>query len=286
MTPRAGIRFVSLLVCLTLPAISAFGSESQHLPPIKPMAPIASSADIEAAVSLLCKPADITRLKNGGISGCKTCPKGTDFFGQNMGEWNLGKATVGHFTSANDTNLILGSFNCDSHAENFGGSFIFTMSSGKLKLMKYDQGLITDDCHKFPFADGRECLVCKGGWSGQGENDLSIFLAKFDATGKSTQTLIFGTSNSTGTCLDDPSTVVQNSDIQDIHFSTNESGTLVGMTVTALYGNISCAEASKKQSSGKLSASVRTYQIEFTFDGKQFVVAPNSRTTFNLFPRY
>jgi hypothetical protein len=286
MTFPGGNRFVSILVCLMFSAISDFGGQSPQSPANSALPQVASPADIEAAVSLLCNPADITRLRTGPISGCKTCPKGTDFWGQNMGHWELGKATIGHFTSANDTNLILGSFNCDSHSQNFGGSFIFSMPSGKPRLLKYDQGLITDDCHKFPFADGREFLICKGGWSGQGENDVSIFLAKFDATGKSTQTFIFGTSNTAGTCLDDPSTVVKDSDIQDIHFSTNDSGTLVGMTVTALYGDISCAEASTKQPAGKHAASVKTYQIDFTFDGKQFTVAPKSRAAFNIFPKF
>src|SRR5579864_8554883 len=79
----------------------------------------ASAADIEAAVAILCKPADITHSKTGSITGCNTCPKGTDFYSQNMGGWYFGAATPGHFTSAHDDNLILDGSNCDSHASNW-----------------------------------------------------------------------------------------------------------------------------------------------------------------------
>src|SRR5277367_2879301 len=180
MNSRALIYIVFLLACFMLSASPVCRSQGVPAQTSNAPMPAASSADVEAAVAILCKPSDINRSKTGAISGCKACPKGTDFWGQNMGAWDLGQTTVGHFTSANDADLILGGFNCDSHAQNFGGSFIFSTSSGKPKLLKYDQGLITDDCHKFPFADGREFLVCKGGWSGQGESDASIFLAKFD----------------------------------------------------------------------------------------------------------
>src|SRR5580704_13426516 len=107
---------VSLFILLVFAVVlsSACRGQGHTVQPLGIVPPSASTVDIEAAVSLLCKPADITRSKNGAISGCKACPEGTDFFGQNMGEWDLGKATVGHFTSTSDANLILGSFNCDS----------------------------------------------------------------------------------------------------------------------------------------------------------------------------
>src|SRR5271169_6484259 len=97
---RAPIRTVFLLACLTLLVSSTCFCQSLPAQPYNTASPSTSAADIEAAVALLCKPADINRSKSGAISGCKACPKGTDFFGQNMGGWDLGKATVGHFTSA------------------------------------------------------------------------------------------------------------------------------------------------------------------------------------------
>ena len=247
-------------------------------------APVANQADVEAAVALLCKPADMIRSQNGKVSGCKACPKGTDFFGQNMGEWELRNALVGHFTSAQDNELIVGGFNCDSHANNFGGSFIFSMKTGKPRLLKYDDGLITDSCHKFRYADGREFLVCRGGWSGQGMNDSHVFLSRFNATGKNSDTVIFGTSDATANCDDDPTTKVPSSGIKDIKFSSKGSGELTGMTITATFGQVTCGEVSAKRAPGKGFPSVKTYDLRYNFDGKQFTIAPESKAALKTFP--
>jgi hypothetical protein len=242
----------------------------------------ASAADIEAAVALLCKPADIDRSKTGSITGCKTCPKGTDFYSQNMGGWYFGAATAGHFVSAHDDNLILDGSNCDSHASNWGGSFVFSMVSGKPKLLRYDQRLRTDQCHKFAYADGHEFLVCKGGWSGQGEFDAYFFLASFDATGKSTQTTIFSTRNMAGSCGGEGESV-RGSDIKDAKFEAKDSGALTSMTITATNGTMTCAQAKAKKASGKDPVSMKTYEIEFLFDGKQLIVAPASKAALRVF---
>jgi hypothetical protein len=244
----------------------------------------AFATDIEAAVALLCKPADIDRSKTGSITGCKTCPKGTDFYSQNMGGWYFGAATAGHFTSAHDDNLILDGSNCDSHASNWGGSFVFSMVSGKPKLLRYDQRLRTDQCHKFAYTDGHEFLVCRGGWSGQGEFDAYFFLAKFDATGKDTQTVFFRTRNTAGSCGGEGESV-EGSDIKDAKFDAKDSGELTSMTIIATNGTMTCAQAKAKKVSGKDPASMKTYEIQFLFDGKQLIAAPASKASLRVFPQ-
>ena len=235
-------------------------------------------------MALLCKSADMMRSQNGNASGCKACPKGTDFFGQNMGEWELRNSLSGHFTSAQANELIVGGFNCDSHANNFGGSFIFSMKTGEPQLLKYDNGLITDTCHKFRYADGREFLVCRGGWSGQGLNDSHVFLTRFDATGKNSDTVIFGTSDATASCSDDPKTKVPSSGIKDIKFSINYSGAPADMTVIATFGQVTCGEVNTKRTPGKDFPSVKTYKLHYIFDGKEFTIAPESKAALKAFP--
>src|ERR1700722_8709376 len=99
MTSRARILCVSLSACFLLVTSSVCRSQSPAATPTNSAAPVANQADVEAAVEVLCKPADISHSKTGSITGCNTCPKGTDFFGQNMGGWYFGASTVGHFTS-------------------------------------------------------------------------------------------------------------------------------------------------------------------------------------------
>jgi len=280
MTIRS-LKIFTLALIFLAPACSA---QTKPAAPSSAGTSAASAADIEAAVSLLCKPADIDRSKTGSITGCKTCPKGTDFYSQNMGGWYFGAATSGHFTSAHEDNLILDGSNCDSHASNWGGSFVFSMVSGKPKLLRYDKSLRTDQCHKFPYADGHEFLVCKGGWSGQGEFDANFFLARFDPTGKSSQTIIFSTRNTAGSCGGEGESV-EGADIKDAKFDAKDSGALTSMTITATNGTMTCAQAKAKKASSKDPASMKTYEIQFLFDGKQFTVAPASRAAFRAFPQ-
>jgi hypothetical protein len=285
MTYRAKLAGVFVLLGLMISASPACHSQSRPAKPSTAVAPAPNQSDIEAAFAVLCKPSDIIRSKNGNASGCKACPKGTDFFGQNMGEWEFRIALSGHFTSAQDDDLLIGGFNCDSHANNFGGSFVFSLKSGKPRLLKYDNGLMIDDCHKFRYPVGSEFLVCQGGWSGQGENNSSVFLARFDASGKDDQTIIFAASDSTATCGDDLSVKVPSSGIKDVKFSSKDSGELIGMTITATFGQVTCREVNAKHAPGKEMSTVKTYELHYNFDGKRFTIAPESKAALRAFPQ-
>jgi hypothetical protein len=247
----------------------------------------ASDAEIERAVALICPPRDTIRGKDGQISGCRTCPKGTDFSGTgDRSQWELRSGTMwGHFTSASAENLLVSGFNCDSHANNFGGSYLFTQKTGKLRILKYEPALFAADCHAFPFSDGRDFLVCKRGWYGQGEGTGTVVVTSFDAAGESNDTNLFTVTDTTGTCAEGSSNSVQSSEIKDIKFSKKETGELTGMTVTATLGKIRCNQTAALQKGNATPASLKTYDIEFTFDGRQFRVAPQSKAIQALFEK-
>jgi hypothetical protein len=239
------------------------------------------AADVEAAVAVICPARDFTRAKNGSVSGCRTCPEGTDFVGDAQSNWELYAQTRGHFTSPQDDNLLLDGAGCDPHSMNFGGSFMFSLKTGKPRLLKYDQGLISDQCHKFAYSDGRDFLVCRGGWTGMGENDATVFTTAFDATGKDMTTSLITVRDATYACDEDSTEPVHNSDIKDIQFSMKDSGEITGLTITATSGTINCSQAKIAKKTKKLPAAVKTYQIEFHFDGKHFMVAPASKVAFD-----
>jgi hypothetical protein len=285
MTSRRNLLCFLAFVCLVISTSTVCRSQGRATETLNATTPNANQSDVEAAVALLCKPADMIRSQNGNASGCKACPEGTDFFGQNMGEWELRNALTGHFTSAEDNELIVSGFNCDSHAHNFGGSFIFFLKTGKPRLLRYESGFLTDTCHKFRYADGREFLVCRGGWSGQGENDASVFLTRFDATAKGVGTMIFGTFDSTATCGDDSAVKVPSSGIKNIEFSSKDSGELTSMMITATFGQVTCGEAKTKRTPGQEMPSVKTYELRYIFDGGQFAIAPESKAALEVFPQ-
>jgi hypothetical protein len=201
-----------------------------------------------------------------------------------MGDgWGVYGTTFGHFTSPTDDNLLLSGAGCDSHAMNWGGSFLFTFNQGQPKVVRYDQGLITDKCHKFALAGGREFLVCQGGWTGQGENVSTVFSAAFDATGKDTQEFLFSTTDTGGNCGDPNDTQVRFTSVQDVQFTSKDPGVPSGMTITAYLADLTCAKLLAKRAPGALPAGVKTYKIEFAFDGKEFQPSPASKATLKLF---
>jgi hypothetical protein len=281
IVPKNVLRIAT--VCSALLFIPACWSQVATAPEFDTASEGVRAADVEAAVGLICLPRDITRTKEGSVSGCRVCPKGTDFRGSGHSDWGLYAKTSGHFTSPQDDNLLLDGTGCDSHASNFGGSFMFTLRSGKPRLLKYDQGLVTSRCRKFSFPDGRNFLVCQGGWTGQGENIGTVFMAAFDITGKDLTTKLITTTDTTYTCGDDPTQVVQESDVQDIKFSTKDSGEITGMTVSATLGDVKCAQVKNDKKKGQLSGTVKAYEIGFLFDGKDFKTAPTSSSTLERF---
>jgi len=276
-----GRHFAAVFAALLL--VAACWSQSVPAPAFNTASAGVRSADIDAAVALLCLPSDITRSKAGTASGCRVCPKGTDFQAVGHSDWGVYAETPGHFTSAQDDDLLLSGSGCDSHANDFGGSFMFSFKSGKPRLLKYDQGLITDRCRKFAFADGRDFLVCEGGWTGMGENDGLVLAITFDVAGKDSTTKLVTATDTTGMCGDDPGQVAQESDIKNIAFSTKDSGEITAMTVTATLGNVTCPVVKSERKTGKSAAAVKTYEIEFLFDGEHFKVAPGSRAALHRF---
>ncbi len=263
------------------------GSNWAQASPAKPPTTVAvpeRTADIEKAVALLCPQNDITRSKTGKVSGCRVCPEGTDFRGQSTGDqWGIYGTTFGHFTSPTEDNLLLSGAGCDSHANNWGGTFLFTFKMGEPRLVRYEKGATTDKCNKLAFPQGGEFLVCRAGWTGQGENDSFLFSYVLNPSGMDTGETLFATQDTTATCGDPDDREVRFSSIEDVHFSFTRPGIPSGMTVTAYRGELKCSQVAIKLEPGKLRAGVKTYKVEYTFDGRKFQVTPSSRETLKLF---
>ncbi len=275
---KNGLRTAMMFAALLL-ARASWG-QSAATPKFNTASAGVRAADIEAAVAEICPARDITRLKDGSISGCRVCPKATDFYGDKNSSWGMYAETPGHFTSAHDDNLLLDGSGCDSHARNWGGSFIFMLKSGGVHLLKYDQGIHTDECYKFAYPGGRDFLICRGGSTFQGESTEVIFMVAFDATGNAVTTKLISASDTANACLGD----IKFSPVESAaSAAAGTSGEIKGLTITAMQGATGCSTAQTEAKAGKLSRSVKSYEIEFLFDGKQFKVAPASRAALSRF---
>ena len=237
-------------------------------------------ADMDAAIRLICPASKLIHGKDGKTSGCAVCPKGTDFYRQPSNAWQMYAETPGHFASAKDDNLLLDGTGCDSHANNFGGTFVFAISGGKARLLRYENGLITDQCQKFTYADGRNGLVCRGGWTGQGLAELTVFTTSFNAVGKSATKVLLHVSDTTGTCGEDRSQTVQQAGISEVQFvpkPQSGAGEIGSLQIKAYSGSVKCSVVQAARKTKRAPATMKSYTIDFLFDGRQFKVAPDSR---------
>ncbi len=252
----------------------------------------ASKTEIANAVAQICSPNEII-LKSGDPVGCQSCPSGSDFEENPTLGWHLEHVTTGHFTSANQENIILSSLGCESHARNFGGSFILLRDPVKPKLLRYNPSLITTRCHKSRFADGRDFLVCQDEWGAQEWLWSSIYAIAFDEAGTgSVFSRLFETFDSALTCGEDsdgkPGGSVQSSKIKSVRFQ-ERNGELVGLSLTVTLGKkqLSQIERDACQQNGATPTPIpeNGYSINFSVQGREFKVDPASSAAFKLFPK-
>ena len=234
-------RFLVISSCVMTLSLVALGQSAPAHVQFNTAGAGTKQADVDAAVRLICPASKITHDKDGKVSGCAVCPKGTDFQGQSNAPWEMYAETPGHFTSAKDDDLLLDGTGCDSHANNFGGTFVFKLAGGKARLLHYENGLITDQCQKFAYADGRNGLVCHGGWSGQGLSELTVFVSSFAASGKATTKVLIHATDMTGTCGEDKTQVVKQGGISEVNFVPDAhaaAAEISGLIIKAYTGDV------------------------------------------------
>src|ERR1700685_3876099 len=103
MTHSARLLWFAALACLWLSTSSICCGQNRTSQNASATASAVNPVDVENAVSLLCKPADITRSKSGSITGCRVCPEGTDFRNPDSKDtWTFAGAIAGHFRLASE----------------------------------------------------------------------------------------------------------------------------------------------------------------------------------------
>jgi hypothetical protein len=275
-------------LCLFLVAFAAIGDRSPGQGIIADNS-AASKTEIANAVAQVCS-SDKTTLKSGEPVGCQSCPSGSDFDGQPLG-WHLVHITTGHFTSTTQENIILSSLGCESHSNNFGGSFIFLRDTAKPKLLRYNPSLITGRCHKSRFTDGGDFLICQDEYGAQSTVWSFIYAISFDEAGTGNVfSRLFETLDSTQTCGKDsegkPGGSIQNSKIMSIKFH-ERNGELIGLSLRATLEkkHLSRIEREACEQNGVRTTSIpeKEYSIDFSLQGHQFKVVPASSAAFELF---
>jgi hypothetical protein len=108
---------------------------------------------------------------NSNESGCDVCPKDTN---GGAGKWEIKAVFSAHFVSPSSEDRLISGSGCESHADDFGGSFLLTKQGPSWHKVRYVAGLIAFDCHKLTGSDGRDRLICGQVDSWQGEQYSSV----------------------------------------------------------------------------------------------------------------
>jgi hypothetical protein len=223
--------------------------------------------------------------------GCKiVCPEGSGFEGVAEG-WILNRITRGHFLSPESEDAVLSMGGCESHPANFGGTILLTMRSEKWKMLWYKGGVPTEDCHRSKVPRGREILICQGGWGGQGNVSIELYvedlLSPRGALMTDDSTTFFSIGDTMGTCGYDfenkskPSPI-QHGFVERVQFLNASDGALLGLSVFARRGErtltvgqvqecIDEENPAKRHRGLNFNPHTKPYRVDFKFDGEHMV---------------
>jgi hypothetical protein len=199
---------------------------------------------------------------DGGY-GCNPCPKYIDANGLE-GDFGLSNVMYGKFTDAKKTDALLDMYGCEAHVNNFGGSVLLRWQGLTIwKFTRYAAGFRSSDCLKYPARDGRDLLLCRSAWMGQGYVIEGFGLT--DLLQKTDQSL-FQVTDNTASCMGDRYYSQRITTVQQIKLNSDRYPDLrVGVEVAS-------ATPPKNWECGKdlTTGKKRTYSLEFIFDGAKF----------------
>ena len=109
-----------------------------------------------------------------GKLACKGCPSFTGV-GSNRGflsqePFTLEKVVYGSFTQAGTREVLADFDGCESHSSNYGGSVLLRQLSQGWSAARYESGLRSNNCLKFPSNNRRDLLVCQGYYAQMGQS--------------------------------------------------------------------------------------------------------------------
>lgn len=134
-----------------------------------------SQQEASAILQAICGRDDVfPNRERGGKLACRSCPSFTGV-GSNRGSlsqvpFTLEKVVYGSFTQAGTREALADFDGCESHGQFYGGSVLLRRSSQGWSALRYESGLRSNNCLKFPSKNGRDLLVCQGYYAQMGHS--------------------------------------------------------------------------------------------------------------------
>lgn len=235
--------------------------------------------DAHALLPALCGSGVMVKTTQHGVdSGCKECPEivpgGGMFDSADPAEasFSLYGVIYGSFTRAGAQQAVADFSGCEPHANNFGGSVLLEKLAQGWKVRNYEAGFISSECLKDGVPGGRDLLICRGGYTGQGENDSSVFVFDYALPKDRRSQTLLSTTDTLATCLGGDQTMgsIESIELRDL----NHDG-ILDLTVMVKAAKVKIPLGQEQNCGAHLKlAPVKPQEIDFLFSNGTFKVAP------------
>ncbi|MEZ2231957.1 hypothetical protein [Microcoleus sp.] len=131
-----------------------------------------SQQEASAILQAICGRDDVfPNRERGGQLACRKCPSFTGAGSRgSLSPFTLEKVVYGSFTQAGTREALADFDGCESHGQFYGGSVLLRRSSQGWSALRYESGLRSNNCLKFPSKNGRDLLVCQGYYAQMGHS--------------------------------------------------------------------------------------------------------------------
>jgi hypothetical protein len=209
--------------------------------------------------------------------------------------WSLTTVTLGHFLSPTSDDAVLSMQGCEPHSNNFGGTILLTQDYRGWNKVWYKAGVETSQCHKAPLQTGREILVCIGETGTAGSLLAELYVEDLLNPGGTLraeeEAPFFSAHHNVVTCGENfehetmPFPLTR-AFIERVDFPAIPPGGASTISVTASLGRRSIAPEMVQtctNSPGAFMPPVKSYHLDFVFDGHDYTPTPASAETARMF---
>jgi hypothetical protein len=216
---------------------------------------------------------------------CDTCPHGD----QPDSGYSVSNVVFGHFVTPEGNDALVTVMGCEQKHGTVGWGFLVTKREGKWTQLDEMLGLTLDHCHAMRFRTGRQLLVCEDYSLDQYESIHSVSALFVKGESISFRNLL-AASDTTIQCLEQ--TNPHRAQIDSVEFRDLNGDGIEDVVLTAAYGSLPdsprrrklCDAATDNPKIGLPAPKVmKTYRIEYLFDGRNFKAAPASEAALKIF---
>jgi len=211
-------------------------------------------------------------------SSCARCPDFTTYpRGTSAQTWDVAAVHYGHFTDPSADQALVAMKGCEPHANDWGGTMLFTRSHGQWKFDRYTGGLITDDCISFRRDGGLDLLVCasSGGWQGGWTRTIyPVDPLRFEDPMEPPLLVLTDTTGACGNVW--PGVRYQKAAFRSIAADPAKGEIRAQVEFGIRTMTKADLVASCVRGPGVFEPATKTYVVRFVFDGTEFHIAPES----------